>query len=133
MPLYVRVADDFLIFDDDKGRLHDLLMQLHEFLTRYRLKLYPRKCVVQRVADGAPFLGWRLFPTHRLLKRSAGVRFQRRLRGLCEAYADGLISWDEIRQVLASWNGHLAHGDTWGLRSHLFADQPFVRRKESER
>ena len=71
---YVRFADDFLIFGDDKSALHGLLETLRRFLIPYRLHLHRRKCVVQPTKVGVPFLGWRLFPTHRRLRRSTGVR-----------------------------------------------------------
>lgn len=129
---YVRFADDFLVFGDDKRRLHELLAELRLFLADFRLKLQPRKCVVQRTSDGVGFLGWRVFPTHRLLRRATGVRFQRQLRVLSAEFANGSLKWEEINPVLASWIGHLQHGDTWGLRKKLFSDAPFLRRREDQ-
>jgi retron-type reverse transcriptase len=116
---YVRYADDLLVFGNDKAELHALLREMRDFLYGYRLALQPRKCVVVRVEDGVPFLGWRLYRDHRRLRRSTGVRFQRGLLRLTEAYARGVVGLDRVRASIASWIGHLKHGDTFGLRRKL--------------
>ena len=82
---YLRFADDFLMFGYDKAELHGLLGEVGRFVARYRISLHPRKCVVLPVRGGVPFLGWRVYPDHRRLRRGTGVRFQRRLRELAGA------------------------------------------------
>jgi len=125
-PAYVRFADDFLLFANDKNSLHCALDELREFLVPYRLVLQPRKSVVLRVADGVPFLGWRLFPDHRRVRRSTGVRFQRRLAELQRDYAAGRIGREALTASVMSWIGHVKYGDTWGLRRKLFASVRFA-------
>jgi RNA-directed DNA polymerase len=127
-PGYLRFADDFLLFGDDKHALHELLPILRDFLASYRLQLHPRKCVVLPVRLGVPFLGWRLYPDHRRLRRATGVRFQRRLRELAGAYHRGEVALEQVRPSIMNWIGHLKHGDTWGLRSRLMEDTVFTRR-----
>jgi hypothetical protein len=127
-PGYLRFADDFLLFGDDKRGLHELLPILRDFLASYRLQLHPRKCVVLPVRLGVPSLGWRLYPDHRRLRRVTGVRFQRRLRELAEAYRRGQGTLGQGRPSIMRWVGHFKHGDTWGLRSRLMADTVFTRR-----
>jgi len=128
---YVRYADDFLVFNDDKILLNDLLAELRAFLGRYRLQLHPRKCQVLRVRDGLPFLGWQLFPDHRRLRRGTGVRIQRGLKRLARAYSRGEVELSRVRASVASWIGFLRHGDAWGLMRKLLQDTPFVRPSES--
>ena len=122
---YIRFADDFLVFGDDKRALAGIREEMRAFLAGYRLSLHPRKCVVLPVRVGVPFLGWRVFPDHRLIRRSTGVRFQRRLRGLAAALKQGSIGLPGVKASLASWVGHLKHGDTWGLRRRLMGHVTF--------
>jgi retron-type reverse transcriptase len=124
---YVRFADDFLVFGDDKPSLVALRDEVSDLLARYRLSLQPRKCVVLPVRIGVPFLGWRVFADHRLLRRSTGVRFQRRLRELADDYRERRVELADVRASVASWVGHLKHGDTWGLRSRLMGQTVFTR------
>jgi hypothetical protein len=76
------------------------------------------------VRCGVPFLGWQVYPDHRRLRRTTGIRIQRRLRALAAEHAAGRIGWDRVRASVMSWIGHLKHGDTWGLRRRLFAAAP---------
>jgi hypothetical protein len=73
------------------------------------------------------FLGWLVYPDHRRLRRSTGVRSQRRLRSLQKDYRQGQVSLAEARASVMSWIGHLQQGETWGLRRKLFASAPFIQ------
>jgi retron-type reverse transcriptase len=124
---YLRFADDFLAFSDEKAALHAMLPEIQAHLNGLRLKLQPRKCQVMPVRCGVPFLGWQVFPDYRRLRRTTGVRFQRRLQELREEYAEGRIDLDRVKQSVMSWIGHLKHGDTRGLRRKLLAGVAFSR------
>ena len=72
------------------------------------------------VKDGIRFLGYRVFPTHRLLPKENVRRFRRRVREMQEGYAAGRTSFEEIYQRLMSWSGHARQANTFQLRCHLF-------------
>jgi retron-type reverse transcriptase len=93
---YVRYVDDFLVFSDDKSYLADVREQIRDFLVGLRLRLHPKKSVVFPVKSGIRFLGYRAFPTHRLLPKENVRRFRRRVRGMQEDYATGRVSYAEI-------------------------------------
>jgi hypothetical protein len=122
----LRYVDDFL-FGSSKVELNEFRARIEEYLVSLRLLLHPGKSRVYRTADGVTFLGWRIFPDHRRLKRRNVVRFRGRLRGLAEDYTDGLISWDGVRASVMAWNGHACHGDTWRLREQIFQQVPFSK------
>ena len=122
---YLRFADDFLVFGDDKRWLAELPGRMQQYLDGLRLLLHPRKRQVVPVRCGVPFLGWQVFPDHRRLRRSTGMRIQRRLRELARAQRAGRVKMDGVRASMMSWIGHLKHGDTWGLRRRLFAGAVF--------
>jgi retron-type reverse transcriptase len=127
MGAYVRYVDDFLVFSDDKKRLGELRRQIGEYLVRLRLRLHPTKTVVFPTKEGVRFLGYRVFPTHRLLAKENVRRFRRRVRRMQRLYAAGLISPGEIRQRIMSWSGHARQADTYWLRSRLFRTMCFQR------
>lgn len=122
---YLRYMDDFVLFADDKAQLHTWRAAIQEFLaTRLRLVLHPRKSVVFPVAVGLDFCGFRLYPTHRRLRRSSVRRFVRRFRRQRAAYRRGQLSLATMTTSVRSWIAHAAHGDTWRLRRRLFRDYP---------
>ena len=108
--------DDFLLFGHDKASLWQAREEIAEFLVRLRLTLHPDKCHVMPIAKGVPFLGFRLYPTHRRLLGDSLRRARRRLRWQRQALASGELSTEEFRRSLASWIGHVQHGDTYRLR-----------------
>jgi len=68
------------------------------------------------VTEGIPFLGFVVFPDRRRLKRRKGVAYQRRLKRLVEAYADGAITLDQVSASVQGWANHVRYGNTLGLR-----------------
>ncbi|HUY77516.1 MAG TPA: reverse transcriptase/maturase family protein [Ktedonobacterales bacterium] len=119
-PAYLRYVDDFLLFSDDKATLHRWKAQIIAFLaTKLRLTIHERESAVAPVTVGVPFLGFRVYPWHRLLRRRNGVAFARRLCGLHAAYQAGKLSEAELTMRVQSWVAHVAHGDTWRLRASL--------------
>jgi RNA-directed DNA polymerase len=124
-PAYLRYMDDFVLFADDKAQLHKWKAAVGEFLaSRLRLVLHPKKSLVFPVKVGVDFCGFRIYPTHRRLRRSNIRRFVGRFRRQREAYQRGELSLEEMKASVQSWIAHAAHGDTWRLRQRLFADYP---------
>ena len=126
-PGYIRYVDDFVIFDDHKGRLWEILAPAREYLMSLRLYLHERKGRVYRVTEGIDFLGYRVWPSHRRLRRSNVVYFRRRLQRLKAVYARGDIPLLDVRSRLQSWIAHASHADTYRLRAAIFRDTVFVK------
>jgi RNA-directed DNA polymerase len=124
-PAYLRYMDDFVLFADDKAQLQAWKEAIRDFLGgQLRLVLHPKKSLVFPVKVGVDFCGFRLYPTHRRLRRSSLRRFVHRLRRQRTAYQQGELTLDELTTSVRSWIAHAAHGDTWRLRRRLFADYP---------
>lgn len=114
---YLRYGDDFVLFDDSARVLKAHREAIESYLSRVlRLSLNPRRGHIRRTSDGERFLGFRIFPDHRLLTRENVTRAHRRLRRLAEEYERGILSLGRVQASLRSWLAHAAHGDTWGLR-----------------
>jgi RNA-directed DNA polymerase len=83
--------------------------------------------VVFPCEEGIRFLGYRVFPTHRLLARENVRRVRRRMRWMQREFAAGRIGFDVIAPRIMSWIGHARHADTYRLRNDLFRRMPFQR------
>lgn len=125
---YIRYVDDFVVLGDDKAMLWDIRDAVVTFLQEHlRLRLHTRKQTVTPVTQGIDFLGYRVFPTHRLLRRTSGYRFQRNLKRMAMQYRAGTIDQKKIRHRVAAWIGHASHADAYGLRAALFESVTFSR------
>ena len=78
---YIRYADDFVIFLEDKNRLMKQIVLIREFLHHeLKLELHPRKISIETIASGVDFLGWINFPDHRVLRTATKRRMMKRTK-----------------------------------------------------
>ncbi len=115
-PGYIRYVDDFVLFADDKRTLHGWKDAIIALLADLRLTLHEAESAVFPVATGIPFLGFRVYPDHRLLRRRNALHFARRYRRLIQSYTAGELSFAQLGARVQGWVAHAAHGDTYGLR-----------------
>lgn len=129
-PMYCRYMDDWLIVHHDKARLHELRHHLDAWLRdKLHLRLN-RKTQVFRVSKqygrGLDFVGYRMWPERRLLRKVSVRRFRRRLAALRRQYRDGRIDIHHVQPVISAWLGHAGRANTTALRTKLLS-QPFRR------
>lgn len=124
---YLRYMDDFIVIHPSKGQLQQWRYDVGEFLRDHLcLKLNSRTQIFP-AQQGVDFLGYRIWHTHRLLRKSSIKRMRRGLREFERRYRRGEISQAEIDTTIQSWVGHAAHADTYNLRCALFSE--FVLQK----
>ena len=128
---YVRYVDDLLLFANDKAVLHAWKRQAFAFAATLRQRFHENQAAVFPVTTGIPFLGWRMYPDHRRLKRRNGVQFARRLARLCGQLERGEIPLERVAVSVNGWLAHVQHGDTWGLRRALLSRVVMPRRGEA--
>ena len=118
---YIRYMDDFLLFGESKARLREWRRQILNCLDELRLELHPKKQEIYPVRCGIPFLGFRLFPERRRIKRENVRRFMRRMKSMREQVRSGRLEEEKFRESLRAWIAHASHGETWMLRKSLFS------------
>lgn len=124
---YVRYCDDFIVLHNDRQVLKDALRAVRERLERLRFRLHEHKVFVRPVRAGLTFVGYRIWPDHRLLRKENVRAFRRRVRWMRQAYAQRRIDWDDIKPRLASWIGHAKHADSKRLVRRLSREWRFKR------
>jgi len=78
---YLRYADDFVFFSENKNNLIALRPKLEKFLTEHlRLSLHPQKTFFKTLASGVDFLGWIHFAEHRVLRTATKSRMLKRIK-----------------------------------------------------
>ncbi len=121
---YIRYMDDCLLLHHSKEFLSGCFVQMKQLLEeRLHLSLNS-KSQISPLRKGVEFLGWKFYLSEtgqvvRRLKRQSKRRMRRRLSRLEREYAAHAVSWEQARSVLASYHGHLGHGNTYRLRCSL--------------
>ena len=119
---YLRYVDDMLLFGDDKAQLWAWRQAVIDRLAGLRLSIHEDAAQVRPVEQGIPFLGFVVYPTHRLLKRRKGINYRRRLRGMLHDYRTTRSRRDQIDRSVRGWINHVRYADTWGLRAAILKE-----------
>lgn len=118
-PFYIRYMDDFIVLSEDKKHLHALRMEIETYLwENLRLRLN-RKTAVFPITQGIDFLGYRIWPYKKLLRKQYVKRIKRMVKCFEREYREGRKSREEIQQVLASWHGRAARANVPHLRGRI--------------
>ena len=122
---YVRYCDDFLVLHDDRRALQWALDRIRASLTRDRLRIHVNRAFVTPSRCGVRFVGFRMWPSHRIIRRGNVRAFRRRVRWMRRAYTARRIGWDDIRPRLDSWIAHARQASSRLLLSRLTGEWVF--------
>lgn len=118
---YIRYMDDIIILLDDKAELHRLKDDIELFLmNELRLDLN-RKTSIRPCRLGVEFCGFKIWTTHRKMKRPTARKIARHVKGMSRLLRAGAISRETFDRAAASYRGILKHCDSFGLRRKLNA------------
>lgn len=113
---YLRYMDDFAIFEDNKIKLWEYKSRIVKFLCNLRLTLNPKRQSVFPTSVGLDFLGYRIFPTHRLVRKSTIYRYARHLKNLKAHVRKHKIASQKISASITAWIGHIKHTNSYNLK-----------------
>lgn len=78
---YIRYADDFVIFSQDKIYLENLITLIDNFLhDKLKLTLHPNKVSIEKLKLGVDFLGWLNFFDYKVLRTKTEKRMLKQIR-----------------------------------------------------
>jgi retron-type reverse transcriptase len=116
---WVRYVDDLIVFGNSKAELHEIRRKTIVFLKSLRLTIHEGSAQPTPVSQGVTFLGFRLFPAYKRLKREKLVNGYRKLLGNQKLYEKGGMSLESYQNRLRGWLNHVRFGDTWHLRNRV--------------
>jgi RNA-directed DNA polymerase len=107
---FARYMDDVVILGTDPRQLRALKDEVATF-AQDRMRMGISRWRVASVAQGIDFLGYRIWPGHKLLRRSSVIRAKRKIRQATQH--DDL---DYLASFIAAWKGHADLADSVNLR-----------------
>lgn len=110
---WARYMDDIVILGNDLERLKETFRSIERH-AKDVLKLNISKWNASAVSRGINFLGYRIWPTHKLLRKDSVVRAKRKIKGYI-----GRGETDALDKFLSSWVGHAGWADTHNLITYL--------------
>lgn len=118
---YLRYMDDFVLWSEDQNALKRDLKHIELFLeSELFLKIKTKSIQINRVTQGLPFLGYRVFP--RLL-RIRNENLKRCLKGIIKTekdYIKGKLSAEKMYQSTRSRMGFIGYADSKTLARSIW-------------
>ncbi len=127
---YIRYVDDFVILHQSRIKLEQHKNEIACFLkNNLKLELHPDKSQIINPQEGLAFLGLRIFPNHKLLKKNNLRKFNKKLEMLCSQYYANAVDYDKIYDFLEGWMAYAKHANTHKLRENILAsvEPKFIR------
>ncbi len=130
---YVRYMDDFVLLVENKEKAKEIFEKIGIFLNdKLKLTLNPKSRYFPN-SMGIDFCGYRVFETHRLIRKRSVKKIKRRI-----------INWNnechlanfDAHAVLLSWNSflnHSSHASCYTLQNKLFNSMHFVLEHPEEK
>lgn len=123
---WARYMDDIVVLGDDPEELRQVFYHLRDFADE-QLHLRISHWQVAPISQGINFLGYRIWPSHKLLRKASVTRAKRKILNF--------IKHDEaeaLGRFVASWSGHARWADsrnlmTWMEQHHGLACHQHAR------
>ena len=110
---WTRYMDDIVILSSNPYELRDWFEDI-KTLSAERLGLGISHWQVAPISQGINFLGYRIWPRHKLLRKDSVTRAKQKIKQYTR-HGDT----EQLSRFIASWRGHAAHADTRHLFNHL--------------
>lgn len=108
-----RYMDDIVIISSNPYELRHWFEDIRNFSLE-RLEMRISKWQVSPVTRGINFLGYRIWPRHKLMRKQSVTTAKRKIKKLVQ-----LEDQESLKKFIASWRGHASHADTCNLFNNL--------------
>ena len=123
--LYIRYMDDFIFIVESKEKAKDIKLKVEKFLKeKLNLELndksryYPAKF-------GLNFCGFRIYQTHRLVRKSCKKRISKKVKKWNKLWEENKLDYKKMQQSFNSWLGHIKHANSYNLKKCILKKSKF--------
>ena len=114
---YVRYCDDFVVYSNDKKWLHSVATEMENFC-KERLKLKMSKCRVFPTKCGVDFLGYKAFPSGKiLLRKRTAKRVHKQIKALWKELS--YVNYEQMLSKVESRMGYLRYAKSYNFRLQI--------------
>jgi retron-type reverse transcriptase len=99
---YLRYMDDIIVMSNSKVYLHALLTAIEDFLRCHLRLVLNNKTTIGKCRDGIEFVGYRIWSTHKLIKKASLAR----MKVKAVAWKNGRMADEKFMASMGSWIGH---------------------------
>jgi len=81
--------------------------------------MHAKKANIFPVKLGIDFLGYRIFNSHRLVRKSTVKRFLKNIKRKIKEYDLEFMSFKKLMESFNSWESYMAHANSYNLRKNF--------------
>lgn len=116
---YIRYMDDIIILHHDKKHLATVKDEIEAFLCdSLRLQLN-KKTAIRPCSMGIEFVGYKVWATHKKLKKKSAIKVRRGVKYAKQARDSGKITQESFLRRIASYKGILQYCNSYYFRRGL--------------
>lgn len=110
---WARYMDDIIVFGTTIKELKDIKNKIEEYSSQ-NMNMKISKYTINSLHKGINFLGYRIWKTHKLIRKSSVIRAKRKIKRY-------LINRDmeKLNLFLSAWIGHIKWANCYNLQTHL--------------
>ena len=87
-----------------------------------KIELHPDKSRIFLLENGTEFLGMKIFPYHRKIKKKNMRKFKRKVEQIYKEYEEGMQDYDKLYNFLEGWLAYAKHANTYTLRKNILKE-----------
>jgi len=116
---YIRYMDDVIILHSDKAYISKIKEEIENFLNDELHLDLNKKTAIRPTSMGIDFVGFRIWSTHKKLKKKTAKKIKDRVKYLIYAKKINKITTESMQRSIASYRGILKHCNSYGFRQSL--------------
>lgn len=117
---YIRYVDDFVILSNKREELENVIFEINNFLKlNLKLKLHPKKIILNQVDEGIDFLGFFVKDKYTLVRKNVVKNLKEKLYYFYCDKPNKKLKKDEViklQNIVNSYYGHFKHAKSYNLK-----------------
>lgn len=118
--------DDFILLLETKHDCIKIKKNIEDFLWNNLHLELNSKSRYYPSSMGVNFCGYRIFPTHRLLRRSSKSKIKRKIKKWNKQFHNNTMQYSLVLQSLNSWIAHSSHCNSYKLQKKILNSCDFL-------
>lgn len=130
---FIRYMDDMGVIVETREKAKIIKKRMKQFVeNKLNLNMNKRKTKIFPLDQGLNMVGYKIWPTHRLLRNSTKKRIKQKLNKFEYLIKTGKISKNKVEQILNSWKGHADHANSENFYQYLENRFDYIYRNEND-
>lgn len=114
---YLRYMDDFILLCKTKEEAREYRNLIEVFINEKLHLEFNKKTRYYPNSMGVDFCGYKVFETHRLIRKRSKDKMRRRIRKWNKDYRAGNLNLKEVEESWNAWLGHIKHANCYTLQN----------------